>query len=119
LLLLDRTDCILERHLALLQPAVKRRSSGLRTEGRLLLRLDGRGFGGVLWIGSSYIGLRLIWLMVDMGEERGVEMYLFSDRNLNSFQSLSLRDLASHLLRLSQARLSFGSCVLRFACLSH
>ena len=44
---------------------------------------------------------------------------MFPDRNLDTSQPSSSRDLAPPLLRLAQARLSFGSCLLRSAHSSH
>jgi hypothetical protein len=40
---------------------------------------------------------------------------LFPDRNLDTSQPSGTRDPAPPLLRLAQARLSFGSCLLRSA----
>jgi hypothetical protein len=48
-------------------------------------------------------------------EQRVLEDSLFLDRNLDTSQPSSSRDLAPPLLRLAQARLSFGSCLLRSA----
>ena len=44
---------------------------------------------------------------------------LFPDRNLDTSEPTSSRDLAPPLLRLVQAQLSFGSCLLRSAYPSH